>query len=352
MNLLEYEAKAILSSSGILVPYGRVVRDSTVPDVGFPTIVKSQIPIGGRGKAGGVRLVNDTEELRQAIMAIMILDIKGFTPTSVLVEEALDIEREYYLSIVIDRTSSSIELVVHTEGGIEVESNDSEEFYRRRLSGVSVDAIGQELADYLNLPEKAFILIDLIEKLLACFINSDALMIEINPLVLTASGDLVAGDCKMTLDNAARFRHEDWDFEHMSASTNFVTLDEAGTIATIVNGAGLAMATVDAVRGAGLTPANFLDIGGNATTEGVINSFNQLVKYNNLTNIIINIFGGIVRCDTVARAIIEARHAIPTLPPLLIRLSGTNSVEARALLEKEGLVLHDTLESCLTEITR
>ena len=352
MNLLEYEAKRILNAYAVPVPQGVVVKNDILPKFQSRVVVKSQVPVGGRGKAGGIRLVGSQDELDTAIREIRELTIKGYRPTTLLLEEALDIDHEYYLSLLINREKSAIEVVAHIDGGVEVESNDSSDFYRRTITKLSIDAIGQELADYLELPEKCFTLTDVLEKLYACFVANDALLIEINPLVVTTEGAFVAGDCKMTLDSAARFRHKEWDFTEKPASANFVTLDKEGNIATIANGAGLAMATVDAVKDAGLTPANFLDIGGNATTEGILESFNRLVKFNNLTNIVINIFGGIVRCDTVARAIIEARRAIPSLPTLQIRLSGTNSVEARALLEKEGLVLHDTLESCLTEIRR
>lgn len=350
MNLLEYEAKNILGACGVPIPRGRVFRDTFGSEPPAPCVVKSQVPTGGRGKAGGIAVVETVEELLPTIERIKKTEIKGHLPKSLLLEEVLDIMREYYLSIMVNRSTAAIELVAHRNGGIEVESNDSDDFFRRTLTPGIVDAVGQEMADYLDLADKCFVLTDILDKLYDCLVSSDALLIEINPLVLTRDGELVAGDCKMTLDNAARFRHDDWDFEAEQQSANFVTLDENGTIATIANGAGLAMATVDAVKDAGHIPANFLDIGGNATTEGILDSFNQLVEFPHLTNIIINIFGGIVRCDTVARAIIEARAAIPTLPPLLIRLSGTNAAEARTLLESEGLVLHETLESCLEEI--
>lgn len=350
MDLLEYEAKKLLSLYGVPVPRSALAIPTGAPFI--PCIIKSQIPVGGRGKAGGVRIVTDQVSATRAIKDILALEIKGHTPRVVLCEELIDIAKELYFSIMINRSTSRIEIAAHPKGGIEIESHEKDEFYRRALSPHTVRSVGQELADYYDLPEKAFLLTDLLEKIYRCFTQSDVILLEINPLVLTSDGNFVAGDCKMTLDNAARFRHDDWDFEEDQSSANFVTLNKDGTIATIANGAGLAMATVDAVKDVGLTPANFLDIGGNATTEGILESFNQLVKFNNLTNIVINIFGGIVRCDTVARAIIEARRAIPSLPTLQIRLSGTNSIEARALLEKEGLVLHDTLESCLTEITQ
>lgn len=351
MNLLEYEAKHILKEFSIPVPEGVLIRGQQTPDVTLPAVVKSQVPIGGRGKAGGVALVSTQKELEVAIERISQLSIKGFIPKTLLVEEALAISRELYLALMIDRTSNQTLLVAHAEGGVDIESLDESGFFKRPLNPRALDAVAEELADYLELPNKAFVLADLVENLFKCFTKSDALLLEINPLVLTQQGKLVAGDGKMTLDASARFRHPEWsELETKEQSANFVTLDPHGTVATIANGAGLAMATVDAITSRGLTPANFLDIGGNATTEGIRESFNQLVEFNNLTNIVINIFGGIVRCDTVAAAIITARAELPSLPPLQIRLSGTNADEARKLLENEGLTLHDSLESCLEEI--
>jgi succinyl-CoA synthetase beta subunit len=351
MKLLEYEAKNILKSYTVPVPDGQVTTGA-IDDITLPSVIKSQVPVGGRGKAGGIKVVTDRQSLERAVSDVLDLEIKGHKPQSVLCEELIDIDRELYLSLAVDRPSSSIVLMAHADGGIEVESHDSTEFFRQTITTGTVDAIGQMLADFYELPEKSFILTDLVENLLKCTVGSDALLVEINPLILTKSGALIAGDCKMTLDNAAAFRHKDWDFEDKPQNANFITLNEAGTVATIANGAGLAMATVDAVKAAGFVPANFLDIGGNATTEGILESFNQIVKFSQVNHIIINIFGGIVRCDTVANAIIEAKSAIPSLPTLLVRLSGTNADLARELLEAHGMTLYDTLEDCLEELPR
>lgn len=351
MKLLEYEAKNILKSYAVPVPDGLVTTGAT-DNITLPCVMKSQVPVGGRGKAGGIRVVNRPEEIGRTIREVLELEIKGSRPQSVLCEELVDIDRELYLSLAVDRPSSSVVLMAHAEGGIEIESHDPKEFYRQTITTGTVEAVGQTLADFYDLPEKSFVLTDLVEKLYKCTVGSDALLLEVNPLILTRDGAFIAGDCKMTLDNAAAFRHKDWDFEDKPGSANFITLNELGTVATIANGAGLAMATVDAVKTAGYTPANFLDIGGNATTEGILESFNQIVKFSHVNHIIINIFGGIVRCDTVAAAIIEARRAIPSLPPLLVRLSGTNANKARELLEAEGMTLYDTLEDCLGELPR
>lgn len=346
MKLLEYEAKAILKSYELPVPAGSV-GDCTLQ---LPVVIKSQVPIGGRGKAGGIKIASTETELYQFAEVVKKLLIKGYLPKTLFFEEVLSIDRELYLSLLVDRSSSGIELIAHQDGGVEIESHESTEFLKRQLNGTGFDAIGDTLAEFYDMPDKAFVLADLIEKLYRCFIKTDATLLEINPLVLTKQGTLVAGDCKMTLDDAAAFRHPEWDFEEEKADANFVSLNPHGTVATIANGAGLAMATVDAVTAAGLIPANFLDIGGGATTEKVVDSFKKIMEFPSVNAIVINIFGGIVRCDIVANAIVEAKDKIPNLPKLYIRLSGNKSEEAAELLDAHGLTLYATLDDCLQEL--
>ena len=348
MKLLEYEAKQLLRSSGIPVPSAVVLASSTnCEDVKLPAVVKSQVPTGGRGKAGGVKVVTTSQELTEVTRDLFLLDIKGYHPNHLLAEQLLAIKQEFYLSLVINRERGCVELVAHREGGIEVESHQADEFFRRELDGKNSEIVGDSLADYLELPDKSFVLQTMVEKLYDCFMSNDATLLGIIPLVMTGNGELVAGDCKMILDDAAMFRHPDWDYEDKPADSNFVILNQEGTVATIANGAGLAMATVDAVKDAGLTPANFLDIGGGATTEKVVESFRRITQFPHVSAIIINIFGGIVRCDTVAQAIIEAKRQLPELPALYIRLSGNRSQEAAELLAAEQLTLYATLEGCL-----
>lgn len=349
MKLLEYEAKAILQQYSIPIPSSAVIRPSdALPAI--PTVIKSQIPVGGRGKAGGIQVVTNASELADTVDHILNLEIKGHTPSAVLCEELIDIQNEYYLSIVVNRSKSCIELVAHANGGVEVESNDAAGFLHFILTDDNADAAGEALAELYDLPDKTFVLQDIAERLYQCFVQSDATLLEINPFVLTSAGKLVAGDCKMELDNAAAFRHSDWNFEEKITSANFVTLDKDGTVATIANGAGLAMATVDAVQSAGLVPANFLDIGGGATTQKVVASFRQIMEFKHISAIVINIFGGIVQCDTVAQAIIEAREQLPSLPTLYIRLSGNRSQEAAVLLANHNLPLYSDLAECIKEL--
>lgn len=350
MNLLEYEAKGILQTFAIPIPRGTPFRQ-TGPLPTAPIVLKSQVHTGGRGKAGGVVVVREQSEVNSVAERIFELAIKDEKPQTILGEELLDIAHEYYLSVVINRATAEIELVAHKEGGIEVESHDASEFLRKPLTVDNADTLGEILAEYYDLPEQAFALQELVRNLYACFVKSDATLLEINPLVLTANGELVAGDCKMTLDDDAAFSHPEWKFEQAAAGANFVTLNPSGAIATIANGAGLAMATVDAVKQAELTPANFLDIGGGATVEGIVESFQRILEFPNINAIVINIFGGIVRCDDVANAILEARKQFTGLPELYIRLSGNRSAEATELLASAGLTLYPDLPACLKELT-
>jgi succinyl-CoA synthetase beta subunit len=349
MNLLEHEAKHILAQFHVPIPTSSVLhmRD-TPPDT--PIVLKSQVHTGGRGKAGGIRVVK-AGDVKSVTRELFDLEIKGEKPTVLLAEEVLDIAHEYYLSLVINRAAGSVELIAHREGGIDIESQDHDAFFRRLIAKQTLEGVGDALADYLDLPEKAFALQDIIDNLHACFVSEDATLLEINPLVLTRDGQLVAGDCKMTLDTDALYRHTDRTLSEKPTSANFVTLNSAGTVATIANGAGLAMATVDAVKSAGLEPANFLDVGGGATVDGMVASFRQIAAFPHVSAIVINIFGGIVRCDEVARAVIEARNQVTDLPPLYIRLTGTNSDIAQQLLDREGLVLYPTLADCLRGVT-
>lgn len=347
MNLLENEAKKILQTANIPVPTSSLIQKGASYTGPLPTVLKSQVPVGGRGKAGGILIVNTQNEAKAALDTLFNLEIKTHLPSSVLAEEKLDISRELYLSLLIDRASAGLKLIAHTEGGVEVEDQKNFASWPIDYSKPDFDAIGQALADYYSLQDQTFALQDLIQNLFTCLKQSDATMIEINPLVLTAQDKLIAGDCKLTLDDAAAFRHPEWNFDTQPAEVNFVTINPRGNVATIANGAGLAMATVDAAYNAGLTPANFLDIGGGANTETLLKAFNKIVEYQNLQAIVINIFAGITRSDEVAKAIIEARKQIANLPPLFIRLAGTSYQEAADLLEAQGISIMPNLEACL-----
>lgn len=347
MNLLEHESKQLLTASQIPVPLGRIITKGQAQEVDLPVVLKSQVPTGGRGKAGGIIIVDTPEKLKEATEKLFNLEIKGYLPQVLLAEEKLSIARELYLSLLIDRKTSSLKLIAHTNGGVEVEDNKDFASWLVEYSKPDADALGQALAEYYNLEDKTFVLQDLIENLIKCFKQNDATLIEINPLVITEDGKVIAGDCKMTLDDAAAFRHPEWNFEAKTAEVNFVTIDPQGNVATIANGAGLAMATVDAAYDAGLIPANFLDIGGGANTESLLKAFNKIIEYPNVQAIILNVFAGITQADEVARAIVEAQKSIDNLPPLFIRLTGTNSDQAKQILKENEIQILPNLESCL-----
>ena len=354
MRLLEYEAKNLLSTYRIPVPHGEIFTVNELKNITIPVVLKSQVPIGGRGKLGGVRIIRQQTEIQPIAQAIFNLKIRGFLPNKLLAEEILNIDREFYFSLIINRETAAIELLAHAKGGVDIENQDNKDLFLRDISEISSNSfkiLANELANYFDITSKTFLLQDIIQNACRCFIDNDCLLLEINPLILTSDGRLIAGDAKITVDDAAAFRHLDWQFEDNSTEHNFVILNRDGAVATIANGAGLAMATVDAVTASGLTPANFLDIGGTATSDKILDCFRQITTLDNIKVIIINIFGGIVRCDEVARAVIDAQRQIPDLPKLAIRLSGNRESEARQLLAQYNLPLFDSLETILEDIS-
>lgn len=345
MKLLEFEAKKILRHAGIAVPKSYIAGSDPIF---LPAVLKSQVPTGGRGKAGGIVVVASPDDYAAAMHKIADLPIKGFVPKTILAEQVLDIAQELYLSVMIDKSSAQVSIMANKNGGVEVEDNDKDSYWQQPIHGVDdSDRIGESLAEYFDMPDKAFVLQELVQSLYKCFVDTDALLIEINPLVVTADGQVIAGDCKIELDDAAAFRHPDWHFETEKSETNFVTLNPHGTVATVANGAGLAMATVDAVADAGMVPANFLDIGGGANEASILAAFKRLVEYPNVRVIIINIFAGITRCDEVAKAIIAAKSQIPHLPPLAVRLAGTNYDQAAAILSEQNITMQPSLTQAI-----
>lgn len=345
MKLLEHEAKKLLRQANIAIPKARLIAKGNTPHLPLPIVIKSQVATGGRGKMGGVVIVEDSDQLDATISRLFALPIKGLLPNVLLAEEKLAIKNEFYVCLLIDSATATMRLVAHRQGGMEVESNGSSEFLNKEISPRRLAETTQQLSDFFGYsPAK---LAPFLQNLFNLFVKNDVTLLEINPLILTVNDELVCGDCKMELDDAAGFRHPEWQFETTPANSNFVTLDKEGLVATIANGAGLAMATVDAVALAGMKPANFLDIGGGATTESVLEAFKQIQKFPHIKAIVINIFAGITRCDQIAQAVIEAREKIPTLAPLFIRLAGTNFEEAVALLAAKDIPTLGTLEDCL-----
>lgn len=338
MQLLEHQAKQLLGRAGLSVPTGQVFTsaiDSAAP--AFPAVAKSQVPVGGRGKLGGVRLVHNQAELQSTVREILSLKIKGHRPESVLVEQAVDITRELYLSLRINRDQRRIEYLTSPDGGIEIESAGSTIIIPHNNTN-RIDTIATVLK--LDLREVESLLADL-ER---CFFDNDLLLLEINPLVVTAGSVLVCADAKILVDDNARFRqpHLPWHDETLLRPLG-------GTIGVIANGAGMAMSTMDTIYAAGGEPANFLDIGGGTGEDIFVTYLRQITELPGVTSIIINIFAGITRCDDIARGIIAASQQIPGLVPLFIRLEGTRQEEASDLLRATGIAIQPDLQTCVAK---
>lgn len=366
MNIHEYQAKEILRNYGVAVPRGKVAftpeeaKKAAEELGGNVFVVKAQIHAGGRGKAGGVKLAKNAEEARQ--LAADMLGSKLITHQTgpegkvvqrVLIEEGIDIAREFYLGIVLDRSVSKLVIMASTEGGVEIEKVAEEhpeaifkEYIEPQTSLQPFQA--RKLAFKLGLSgAQVKNAVKFILALYKAFVESDASLAEINPLVVTGFGDVLALDAKMNFDDNALYRHshiqemrdlneeDPLEVEAGKYNLNYIKLE--GNVGCMVNGAGLAMATMDIIKLAGAMPANFLDVGGSASVETVRNGFQILLSDPSVEAVLVNIFGGIVRCDRVAQGIIEAAKSIEIKVPMVIRLAGTNAEEAAGLLKDSGM---------------
>ena len=340
MQLLEHAAKAALAAHEVPVPLGVFVRKTAglaaVSEIGFPCIAKSQVPVGGRGKAGGIKIVESTDELEQIFEQIMKLEIKGHLPSGVLFEQKIEMAHESYLAFRLNRDTRRVEVIASTYGGIEIEESDLPPTITP-LDDHTVDVIAEALGFEKSIFEPVFM------KLRDFFFQSDAMLLEINPLITTVSGALIIADAKISVDDNARFRHPElpWPTE----TSNLRVLE--GNIGCIANGAGMAMATMDAIVARGGKPANFLDIGGGTGEKEFIEALQTISELPGVTSVIINIFAGISRCDEIARGIIAAKSQIPDLQPLFIRLEGTNRDEAVRLLDDAKIAIEPSLAACI-----
>ncbi|MEE2880249.1 MAG: ADP-forming succinate--CoA ligase subunit beta [Gemmatimonadota bacterium] len=358
MDIHEYQAKEILRDNGIPVPPGRVTKDpndavNIAKDYGDTVVVKAQVHSGGRGKAGGVKLAGTSDEVFAAADQILGLTISGHTVKEVLITPAEDIDSEAYLGILIDRESQSPVVMVCSEGGVDIEevAEKSPESIKKlivdpRHGLLHHQAYGLAGALYSDpsLVKQATIII---KQLYQAFVTSGASMIEINPLISTPTGEVKAIDAKMSVDNSELFKYpsieayrdvasEPWaETMAREAGLSYVKLD--GNVGCCVNGAGLAMATMDLVKYYGGEPANFLDIGGSSNPQKVVTALQIITSDPNVEVILFNIFGGITRCDDVAKGIIEALGQLEIEAPIIIRLTGTNEEEGLKILSAEGM---------------
>jgi succinyl-CoA synthetase beta subunit len=365
MKLQEYRSKEILARHGVPLLDGIT---ATTPDearaaaerLGGPVVVKAQVLVGGRGKAGGVKLADSPDDAADRAREILGLDIKGVTVKTVLVVPAADIAKEYYLALILDRASRAVTVIASAEGGVEIEETaktNPEAILRlplHPLIGLQEHQV-RRVAFFLGIPaelRKDFSTV--MRGLAAAFFASDADLAEINPLVIAGDGRLLALDAKIVLDDSALPRHPDLEamrdlneeepseIAAREAGISFIKLD--GSIGCMVNGAGLAMTTMDLVKLAGGEPANFLDIGGGAKADRVAAAFRIILDDPNVRAILINIFGGITRGDEVARGIVEARSQLTRDVPMVVRIVGTNAEEARPILAEANLITADSLD--------
>jgi succinyl-CoA synthetase beta subunit len=365
MKIHEYQAKEIFGKFGLPIPKGEVV---TTPEAARelavryekPVMVKAQVHVGGRGKAGGIKYCKDPDDAFFAAQEVLGMEIKGLIVKKILVTEAIDIKHEAYIGVILDRASKKNVIMVSAAGGVDIEQVAAET--PEKIMKYQVDPImglrsfeALKLARFvypdIKIARKA---VGMIKKLYSAFLHSDASLAEINPLVIDGEDNLVALDAKINLDDNGLFKHPDYesyrdldaeDPSEMEAKRNdlsYVKLD--GNIGCCVNGAGLAMATMDLVKYFGGNPANFLDIGGSSSPDKVIAALRIILDDPNVSVILFNIFGGITRCDDVANGIVAAIEKLNPRVPIVVRLTGTNEEEAQVILEKLNLPATNSMD--------
>ena len=358
MDLLEYQGKQLFAKHGVPVPSGRhatSVDDAVAAanEIGYPCVVKAQVAIGGRGKAGGIKVAKDEEEARAHAEAILGMDIRGFTVHDLWIEEASQIAAEHYASIILDRSEKKLLTMVTRMGGMDVEEvaeSSPEALVKRHIdtggrmtkdfahqvaadAGIDDDVTGQVAEMLLKLDEVVH--------------EEDATLIEVNPLIVTEDRNVVALDSKATIDNNSLFRHPELaeltdksaedPLEAMAKEKGLTYVRLEGNVGILANGAGLCMSTLDVVAQAGGRPANFLDAGGGSKAEAIVDALEVITSDPEVTAILFNIFGGITRCDEIAKGIVEASAQIEIKMPLVVRLDGTNQEEGLAILSEADL---------------
>ncbi len=354
MDLFEYQGKQLFARYGIPVSAGEPVEtvDAAVAAadrVGYPVVVKAQVQVGGRGKAGGIKLANDAAEVRTHAGNILGMDIKGHVVKIVWIEHASDIAEEYYASFTLDRGAKQHLGMLSAQGGVDIEGVAEEN--PEAIARVHVDPVaGLSEAQCRAWVEAAKLnpaatdgAVEILLKLYNAYVDGDCDLVEINPLILTPDGKVHALDAKVTLDDNAEYRHDDWEPYKATQvlderetlakekGLNYIGLD--GTVGIIGNGAGLVMSTLDVVNQVGGTAANFLDVGGGADAKVLANAIEVINTDENVKAILVNIFGGITRCDEVANGIVQALERVEVKAPIVIRLDGTNAEEGRAIIE-------------------
>ena len=381
MKIHEYQAKELLRKYGVVTPRGFhcVSVDAAVKAAeelgGKIWVVKAQIHAGGRGKGGGVKLARSLDEVRQHANDILGMQLvthqtgpEGQKVRNLLIEEGADIKHEYYVAALTDRATQTVAMMASSEGGMDIEEvahNTPEKIIKvfvDPLVGLT-DAQATDLAKGIGVPEGSVAkAVDAFKKLYTCYMETDASLAEINPLILEGNGNIKALDAKFNFDSNALYRHpeivdfrdfDEEDADEIEASKfdlAYISLD--GNIGCLVNGAGLAMATMDTIKLFGAEPANFLDVGGGATTEKVTEAFKIMLKNPKVKGILVNIFGGIMRCDTIAAGVVAAAREVNLSVPLVVRMKGTNEDLGKKILADSGLpiIAADTMAEAATKI--
>ena len=358
MDLFEYQGKQYfarydiaVSAGGVALTVDEAVKQAELAQ--YPVVIKAQVQVGGRGKAGGIKLANNADEVRMHAKNILGMDIKGHIVKRIWVEHASDIDQEYYASFTLDRSAKRHLLMLSAQGGVEIEQvavtdpTAIVKLYVNPIEGLSFDNARRAVVD-ARISEKA---VDgvaaMLVKLYECFTKGDCDLAEINPLILKPNGEVHALDAKVTLDDNAAFRHPEWDEyrateelderEKLAREKNLQYIGLDGTVGIIANGAGLAMSTLDVVNQVGGQAANFLDIGGGANAELMTSALEVINSDTKVKSIFINIFGGITRGDEVAKGIVEAMKRVKLRAPIVIRLDGTNAKEGREIIANAGI---------------
>jgi succinyl-CoA synthetase beta subunit len=365
MKIHEYQAKEILRSHGIPLPEGHVATSPEEAEEqaealgGYPVVIKAQVHVGGRGKAGGVKVAKNSEETSAHAQSILGMSIKGITVKTVLIESAMDIDREIYLSVVIDRERKCPVMMISPAGGVDIEEvaiSTPERILKLAIEpslGLCDFQIRQAFY-FLKLPKEAHSTLAHIMQVLERIVTErDASLVEINPLVLTRGGELIACDAKINFDDnalglhpeieALRDENEEDPLEIQARQHRLSYVRLSGKIGCLVNGAGLAMASMDMVKLCGGEPANFLDVGGGASPDSIAQALRIVTSDPNVNTILFNIFGGIVRCDRVAEGILQAREKIGLSIPMVMRLVGTNEEKAHDLLNETDVIMLPTM---------
>jgi succinyl-CoA synthetase beta subunit len=355
--------KQIFRKYGIPVPDSYLVeKKEDVRKYEKPVVVKSQILLGGRGKSGGIKFAKSQAELDSGVSELLGAKIRGLAVSKLLIEEMIHIKKEMYVSIALDRTEKKPILIATTQGGVEIESIPHDQLYTRHIDPILgySDFIGREAVAFMKLePDVAKQFLSVLKILYKIWVEEDCELVEINPLVITEEGKLIAADSKIIIDSDSVFRHKEFEvldpektpleLEAQSKGYAFIELD--GNIGVIANGAGLTMATLDALTLHKGKPRNFLDLGGTDNSDIVANAF-ELVLKAKPTAILVNIFGGVTKCDTVANGIVMAKEKFSIKQPIVVRLSGVRDDEGRKILKNDGIDSYATMMEAIERVVK